>query len=281
MRTRPLSDLHFEFHADLGKEFIARQDPRGVDLLVLSGDITHAHLSAEMFERFRKKFSCPIVFVPGNHEYHKSSRGPATRALRGAVDRLRGVHWLDNEVIEIEGQRVLGTTLWYGPPEVPIHPLLLSTREEWQRGFIRMKESAGSDKVIEDVFADFKFISGLRSWVYDEHERSMAFLRENLRAGDIVMSHFLPSRCSVTTEWQERLNTGFFVTDVHALIEERKPALWIHGHTHESLDYQIGPTRVICNPLGYKKEINPRFDESLIVSVSADAPTQVASSSAC
>lgn len=267
MRIRPLSDLHFEFHADLGKEFISRQDPHGVDLLVLPGDITHAHLSAEMFERFRKKFSCPIVFVPGNHEHHKSSRGPVRRALRAAVDRLRGVHWLDNEVIEIDGQRILGTTLWYARPELPIHPLLLSTRDEWQRGIIRMKESAASDKIIEDLFADFKFISGLHTWVYEEHDRAMTFLRDNLRQGDIVISHFLPSRCSVTETWRDRLNTGFFVTDVHALIEERKPALWMHGHTHESLDYRIGPTRVLCNPLGYKKETNTRFDDALTVSI--------------
>ena len=32
---------------------------------------------------------------------------------------------------------------------------------------------------------------------------------------------------------------------------EHQPRLWIHGHTHESFDYQIGKTRVVCNPRGY------------------------------
>jgi hypothetical protein len=27
--------------------------------------------------------------------------------------------------------------------------------------------------------------------------------------------------------------------------------LWIHGHTHHNFDYEIGSTRVVCNPRGY------------------------------
>jgi len=27
--------------------------------------------------------------------------------------------------------------------------------------------------------------------------------------------------------------------------------LWIHGHTHESFDYMVGDTRIVCNPRGY------------------------------
>ena len=29
------------------------------------------------------------------------------------------------------------------------------------------------------------------------------------------------------------------------------PVLWVHGHTHDSFDYQIGNCRVVCNPRGY------------------------------
>ena len=54
---------------------------------------------------------------------------------------------------------------------------------------------------------------------------------------------------------------------MHHLIEERKPALWVHGHTHTSFNYTIGPTRVVCNPLGYQTagELNVNFDENLTV----------------
>ena len=46
------------------------------------------------------------------------------------------------------------------------------------------------------------------------------------------------------------------------------PALWIHGHMHQSYDYTEYDTRVICNPRGYApSEPNPDFDQTLIVEV--------------
>ena len=30
-----------------------------------------------------------------------------------------------------------------------------------------------------------------------------------------------------------------------------KMDLWVHGHTHDNLDYEVKDTRVICNPRGY------------------------------
>ena len=50
------------------------------------------------------------------------------------------------------------------------------------------------------------------------------------------------------------------------LIEERQPALWVHGHTHDSCDYRVGNTRVICNPRGYENE-NGAFDPGQAVRV--------------
>jgi Icc-related predicted phosphoesterase len=42
--------------------------------------------------------------------------------------------------------------------------------------------------------------------------------------------------------------------------------LWVHGHIHDSMDYNVKGTRVICNPRGYApKELNPDFQDSFIV----------------
>ena len=43
-------------------------------------------------------------------------------------------------------------------------------------------------------------------------------------------------------------------------------AVWCHGHIHNSADYMIAETRVICNPRGYiGHELNPDFDPNLTV----------------
>ena len=43
-------------------------------------------------------------------------------------------------------------------------------------------------------------------------------------------------------------------------------ALWIHGHKHESFDYEVNGTRVVCNPRGYAPNaLNPDFRPDWVV----------------
>jgi Icc-related predicted phosphoesterase len=58
------------------------------------------------------------------------------------------------------------------------------------------------------------------------------------------------------------------MNDYRLIRLEHQPRLWIHGHTHESFDYEIGKTRVVCNPRGYASiEENKGFrpDYTLVV----------------
>jgi len=59
-----------------------------------------------------------------------------------------------------------------------------------------------------------------------------------------------------------------FVSDAEYLLEGVD--LWIHGHTHDSFDYRLGGTRVVCNPRGYVRDgvqENARFDPGLVLAV--------------
>jgi Icc-related predicted phosphoesterase len=277
LRLRVLSDLHFEFHRDEGAEFIRSQEWQGVDLLVLAGDITKMRIGFyNTLKRFRDQFNCPIVFVPGNHEYHESDLATVRRGLNDAVHRLRGVDVLDNNVLTVKAtdqtRRVVGTTLWYGKTPAPKHPLILSTDEQWGRGIIREVNEKG---VVERPYADFEAIKKLHEWYDDEHKRAKKFLEENVREGDIVVTHFLPTRHSTPDKFRGALNNNWFVAaELESFIEERKPALWIHGHTHTSCDYWIGETRIVCNPLGYltEGEFNAAFQDSFNVEVPPIVP---------
>ena len=60
--------------------------------------------------------------------------------------------------------------------------------------------------------------------------------------------------------------TAAFVSDMSKLIETYQPALWIHGHVHNSSDYFVGNTRIVCNPHGYGSE-NVNFDGSLVIEI--------------
>ena len=62
------------------------------------------------------------------------------------------------------------------------------------------------------------------------------------------------------------LNCFFACPEAEAILLEKAPRLWVHGHTHDSLDYQLGKTRVLCNPFGYAGvEMNASFQTAELV----------------
>jgi Icc-related predicted phosphoesterase len=59
-----------------------------------------------------------------------------------------------------------------------------------------------------------------------------------------------------------------FASSLDEFVVSSGAHLWIHGHTHDSFDYCIGNTRVVCNPGGYPGvEPNSRFVPGLVVRV--------------
>lgn len=264
MKVRVLSDLHFEYHADGGRTFVESLDPSDTDLLVLAGDITTMHGGMEpMLQLFRSRFSCPIAFVHGNHEFYGASRGKVVHRTKDALLNVQGAHWLDCNVVEIAGRRILGTPLWFSESRPP--PQVMANQEQWLRGEYLVFAGA---KFQMATWSDFVHIEGLRNWVYDESTRAKDFLFKELREGDIVVTHHLPSYESVAERYKGSLTNNWFVNDLRGLIEERKPALWIHGHTHESIDYILGSTRVVCNPFGYLPDmLNPNFTWKKVIDV--------------
>ena len=87
----------------------------------------------------------------------------------------------------------------------------------------------------------------------------------------MVLTHHGPHRGSlvprfaadwVSTAYLNELPDEFFAV----------PRLWLHGHTHASSDYRVGPCRIVCNPRGYQprgvpRPENPQFDPGRVVQV--------------
>lgn len=227
MRIAILSDLHLEFYQDHGARLLAQLDPNGVDVLVLAGDLCSARLLGITFADLCARFA-QVIYVFGNHEFYGSNFNDVRAEMRAVAARHENLHWLDNDVATIGGQRFVGTTLWHTP--------------------------APDDARFAHYLTDFRVIEDFADRVEHENFRALTFLREHVTAGDVVVTHHLPSQRCVAPKFANSLLNRFFVCDVEALIRERRPALWLHGHTHAAHDLVIGQTRIVCNPLGYPGE---------------------------
>lgn len=260
MQLHILSDLHIE-----STEF----DPpaTGADVVILAGDIHNGTQGLEWaaagFPRQR------VLYVPGNHEYYDGELRSGMAALASAARGL-GIELLDNTQTEIDGVRFLGATLWTD--------FCLDGAE--RRGEIM--------QLSRPYIVDFRAIrDGDRLFTPEAsvrlHEESRKWLSERLAerypGPTVVITHHAPHPLSVHPRFAKHPANGGFVSNLEDFMGSA--VLWIHGHTHNSFDYSVKGTRVVCNPRGYVyvkrapnsdtvvavKAENREFDPGLVVTV--------------
>ena len=95
-----------------------------------------------------------------------------------------------------------------------------------------------------------------------------AMLAEPFANKTVVVTHHAPSSRSVHPKYASDLLTPAFASNLENLMDGDRTALWIHGHMHESFDYEIYDTRVACNPRGYTPNaLNPDFRSDWVVDI--------------
>lgn len=244
-RIKILSDLHFEAQPDKGVAMckIIKRQNQAMDVLVVAGDLTDANYLAQSLTIICKAVAPkPVVYVLGNHEYYHSNREDVRDIMTDLGGHITNLHWLDDNHVTLNGTRFIGASLWF-----PSDPLNILYEKAW---------------------SDFIYCPTLARWVYAENADSQAYLRANVREGDVVVTHHLPTRFSIAPEWEGQASNRFFLCDMRDVIEEQKPKIWFHGHTHNSFDYPLAATRVICNPYGYEgHQLNRIYDSNKVVIV--------------
>lgn len=248
-----ISDVHLEFHRDGGRGFVEDLDPAGADVIVVAGDFATAPLLAPRLTQLCGRYP-DVVFVAGNHELYGSSPLEIETLLGGLDDELPNLHWLHRNRVSVQGVMFAGATLWFAdqPGNAPLSAQL----------------------------ADFEHIHDFVPWVYEENRRDVAFLRRSAPAADVVVTHHLPSPRCVHPRYAGSPINRFFVCDVEDVITDAPtrsaPRLWLHGHTHESVDIQIAATRIVANPFGYRGHaLNPAYSPRLLLKVTPEEPGAV------
>lgn len=252
MKLHILSDLHLEFST-------FEPPATDADVIVLAGDIGKVANGVHWARRtFPDK---PIVYVVGNHEYYGTQRAE-TLALLHIAAKATGVHLLDDKELVIDGEndsvRFLGSTLWTD--------FCLFSEFAQKAAMMAGQQGLNDFRVIhEGRLGHFSPAHSI-----ELHEKSLAWLKAKLDepfdGKTVVVTHHLPSARSVVERFKDSLLSACFASELDYLFG--KMDLWIHGHTHDNLDYEVNGTRVICNPRGYvtyQGQENFNFKPGLVV----------------
>jgi Icc-related predicted phosphoesterase len=249
-----LSDLHLS----LGALEIPQND---ADAVILAGDIARPKEAVSWASAFAK----PVLYVPGNHEFYGGSIVHVADELRQLCAGTN-ICVLDSDEVVIEGVRFLGTTLWtdfmlFGEGEQ--RATAIQQAVSFMRDFSRIRAGDAAEVLFTPAAsaALFKIQAG---WI----ERKLA---EPHPGPTVVITHHAPSRKSIHPRFSGSLLNACFVSDAERLIDGGRARLWVHGHAHDSFDYLLNGTRVVCNPRGYAKDganENPLFDPNFLVEIS-------------
>jgi len=255
-----LSDLHLRAGEDL-----RLQAPQH-DVAVVAGDVDE-RLCERSLPWIAGRFPGPVVYVPGNHDfwhpkiaYQRQVEQAREQAAAAGVTLL-----VEGEVAVLAGTRFVGATLW---TNWGIRPDLRALAMDAARGRVggmhdvrRIKNRNGP----QDYSA---FHPGVSARLHAaQRARIEAALAEPFAGPTVVVTHHAPHERSLRGgAWSEPLDAAY-ASDLSAILEgPDAPALWVHGHVHESRDYTVGGTRVVANPRGYERE-HTGFNPGLVVQV--------------
>ena len=268
MKIKLVSDLHLEF-SDIN---ITNNDK--CDVLILSGDIMiaqdlHDHpepantadqaaiangtglgrrqQAAQRFRDFMKRcsFSFPhVVYIAGNHEFYNGKFYAGVDYLREECAKYPNVYFLECDTKVIDDVTFVGATLWTNMNKGD--PMTMHAIEGMMNDF----------RIIKNDKRNYAPMSARD--VVDRHARTLQYFRSVLAEQHdrkfVVVGHHSPSFQSAHPMYKnEYLMNGGYHSDLSEFIMDHPQVkLWTHGHTHHPFDYQIGETRIVCNPRGYE-----------------------------
>jgi predicted phosphodiesterase len=258
MKFLLLSDLHLE----QGNPLVSTT-PDNIDAVVLAGDI---HQGTEGIGWARSRWpSLPIVYVAGNHEFYGHGWESTLDDMRKDAKK-HNIAFLENDSTSVCGIRFLGATLWtdyelFGHDRktdaLNTAKMFMSDHRLIHAGHLNKRLMNPDDAMLRHQAS--------RKWLERELMRGKD---EGLALNTVVVTHHYPSSHSTAKPYQKQLLSAAFGSNLEDMMG--MSAVWIHGHTHTSFDYEIAGTRVVCNPRGYIRNgvaENPAFDPMLVVEI--------------
>lgn len=246
MKIRVISDLHL----DVNYNYPISYDD---DIFtVICGDISSDLDELAYWVKTNIKQG---VFVAGNHEGYK---GKPVQEVYESLSRMfpltSSVSFLNNSKKTVQDITFVGATLW----------------TDFKLRNMKPVDMINAQYIINDykycnVLEDKKIFPLCSEHTLEMFNTSLSYIGSCKENNLVVVSHHAPSEKSIDPNYKDSCVNAAFASNLQDFIAAHSNIhLWLHGHTHNACDYNIGQCRVINNPRGYvsygeSKSFNPNF----------------------
>lgn len=238
-----------------------------------------------------------VIYIMGNHEHYHGDYAKTYSRLKEKLSYLKNLYILEKEVKEIDGVMFIGGTLWTDMNKED--PLTLASIKSKMNDYISVDDSSSvvnykayiqKDKPVgitdeewlnlpyeQRVRTEFKTRPGrlIPDTTLAAHKAMVEFIattvsNQPLDKKVVVVGHHAPTKLSINPRYERNVVVnGAYSSDLtNLMLDNPQIKLWTHGHTHDTFDYMIGSTRVVCNPRGYYgHEENNSFDMKKVIEI--------------
>jgi predicted phosphodiesterase len=251
MKLRILSDLHIDDNRDY------KIVPNEEDILILAGDISdNPEDTFSLISKYMKdsNYSKKVIFVMGNHDFFNDTIIERIKYWKHFGKQLgKNFHFLNQTSVIIDNIEFYGTTLWSN----------INVNNNINNRFSQYKDFNCIYNY--DIFTPIT-PNDYKKMHLEQKNNLILYLNKPSKYQRVIITHHLPSYKSISKKYKNNVFNDMFAGNLDYVIENNAIALWIHGHTHSSVDYTIENTRILCNPKG-KDDENPEFKDNFIVEI--------------
>jgi DNA repair exonuclease SbcCD nuclease subunit len=254
--------MNIQFISDLHLDISGQLDLPGGEVLVVAGDACEARTLINEFKIVETsantksnlpcydffKIQCAkykrVFYVMGNHEHYHGKLWKTKSDLKKVLPT--NVYLLENNFEEYQGVIFVGATLWTDMNKGD--PLTLASMKDYMNDYRVITYFHPQHNTYRKMHPEDTVRMHQESKKYLE-----AVLNEHSNKSVVVITHMGPTHLSIDEKFKhQHISNGAYVSDLSNFILDRPNIkYWIHGHVHNPTDYQIGETRVVCNPRGY------------------------------
>lgn len=230
-----LSDLHLESDKNLS-DFNLIVSEKCADLAILAGDISTG-TNAIHFIQHLIDLGYTVIYILGNHEFWGHDTEQTIKSWRVIADKTEHLYFLEKDTVTINNIDFIGTCLWssLGTKEI-------SESIDW---FLKRALKTASDfENIQNFKPDY-----MRHYFFEA--KKYIFEQLNPDRKQVVITHYAPSEQSSLDIFKGDIKRPLWFSELGHEISYSNIIYWIHGHMHNSSDYFIYNTNILCNPRGY------------------------------